>query len=114
MQQDPILQGEDGLERSSEKESTKDKRQSRINALVFGLVFLLVAIAPYPWNSYAPLLFLLPLIYSILNKLKQKSGAEEGVQDSQLTGSRESNTRRQPYSQRPRDPKDPRKYRPIN
>jgi hypothetical protein len=79
MQQDPILQGEDGLERSSEKESTKDKRQSRINALVFGLVFLLVAIAPYPWNSYAPLLFLLPLIYSILNKLKQKSG-EPGEQ----------------------------------
>jgi len=101
-------------ESSSEEESFKDKRQSRINLLVFGLVFLLVMMAPHPWNTYAPLLFLLPLIYSMLNKLKQKAGAEEEVQDSRLPRSRESYARAEPYTEKPRDPKDPRRYRPID
>jgi hypothetical protein len=108
MEQEPLAPEEEAKE-----DSGRDNKLSRINALVFGLVFLAVVMAPYPWNTYAPLLFLLPLVYSVLNKLKQRAGAEEDVKDPRLPQSQESYARPEPYTFKPRDPKDPRRYKPI-
>jgi len=87
------------------------KKKSRINALVLAAVFLLSALAPYPWNVYAPLLVLIPLVYSVVNRVKKNgSSREPQVWSSNQQGGEAS---REPYGSEPRDPKDPRRYKPI-
>lgn len=87
------------------------KKKTRINALVLAAVFLLSALAPYPWNAYAPLLILIPLVYSVVNRVK-KNGS---LREPQALGSNQEGVEafREPYGSEPRDPKDPRRYKPI-
>lgn len=89
------------------------KKRTRINALILGAVFLLLTVAPHPWNTYAPLLFLIPVIYSLVSRIRGASNVP-GPSPSQSVPPQEPDSRRpEPYSYKPRDPKDPRKYKPI-
>jgi hypothetical protein len=102
-----LAQDEDDL---APGELEASRKKSRINALILGIVFLLLVVAPHPWNSLVPILLLIPLIYSLVNRVRGASRSS-GPSPSPAPGS--SDSRREPYSHTPSDPNDPRKYKPI-
>lgn len=91
------------------------KRKARINAVVLIMVFLLISLAPYPWNIFAPLLFLVPVILSISNRVRRDGASLDALPDntSVPTESHDSAVK-EPYSCAPKDPNDPRRYKPIH
>lgn len=103
-----------GQEEISPEDIATKKRQARINALVLGSVFLLTVMAPYPWNTYAPLLFLIPLLYSIAKKIRRTTADADLLQQrTRIDFENEAADREEPYSHTPSDPHDPRRYKPI-
>ncbi len=89
------------------------KRKSRINALVLGAVFLLLYVVPSPWNVYAPLLFLIPLVYSLVSRNRTVSGTSPASAAKPTMPESITTEVKEPFSYTPRDPKDPRRYKPI-
>ncbi|NWG12310.1 MAG: hypothetical protein HXY20_02110 [Acidobacteria bacterium] len=85
------------------------KRKMRLNALILAAVFLLLTVAPHPWAVLAPLLFLLPVLYTAFEKLRRRASGQGGSWESQGAGAEHG----EPYSSIPRDNRDPRRYRPI-
>src|SRR5262245_28924582 len=85
------------------------KRRSRLNAASLGLVFLFFTFGPPPCSLFAPLLFLLPVLYSLLTRLRGTSIES----DRPVTGEIDTEPPAEPYSYTPRDPNDPRRYKPI-
>lgn len=81
----------------SQEELERQKARVRINALVLALVMILALVAPPPWNLFAPVVFVVPLIYSLVTRLR----------------SARAPSTQEPYEYRPKDPKDPRRYKPI-
>jgi hypothetical protein len=104
----------------SEKDITpeaaeKARKRSLLNALVLGGVFLLGAMLPSNYKAFAPLLFLIPLILNVADKIRH-AGDISGTPPSDRTYSPPGTGRissLEPYSYKPRDPKDPRRYKPI-
>jgi hypothetical protein len=91
------------------------RRKARTNAVVLIAVFLLISLAPYPWNIFAPLLFLVPLMVSILNRVRRGSAPLDALPDNtSAPPERHASAVEQPYSYTPKDPNDPRRYRPID
>lgn len=97
---------------SSEEEK---RRKKRLTGFLFAGVLLLGALLPPRYKVFSPLLFLLSPLFDVLSKLHG---------DSIQSGSSQENRTpphyappppksKQPYSYKPRDPKDPRKYKPI-
>ena len=86
------------------------KRRSRLSAVTLGLVFLVSAFAPPRWKMFAPFLFLLPVVFSILSRLRGTS-VESGPPVARKIETQGPAT--EPYSYTPRDPNDPRRYKPI-
>lgn len=91
------------------------RRKARISAAVLIGVFLLISLAPYPWNIFAPLLLLVPLIQSIAGRMRRGTVSLDALPDT-ATASRKSHPSvvKEPYSCTPKDPGDPRRYKPIN
>ncbi len=85
------------------------RRKMRVNALILAAVFVLVTVAPDPWGAFAPLLFLLPVFYTILEKLRGKASGRGKTWNSEGSGAKHP----EPYTSVPRDHSDPRRYRPI-
>lgn len=93
----------------------KAKMQLRLNALILGGVFLLGVVLPPAYKAFAPLLFVIPFIVSVVNKIRQvneKSGNPPRDQSSSPP-MLNSTPSLEPYSSKPKDPKDPRRYKPI-
>jgi hypothetical protein len=86
------------------------RKRTRINALALLLIFVLSLVAPYPWNSYAPLLILVPAVYGLLTRFRKDRSSQTAPQDA---GSHLNGSSLEPYARKPKDPDDPRKYRPI-
>lgn len=93
---DPFGHGESTGDISQE-ELARQKARVRINALVLALAMVLATVAPPPWNLFAPFAFIVPLVYSIVTRLR----------------SARPPATIEPYEYRPKDPKDPRRYKPI-
>ena len=83
------------------------RRRTRANAVILLLVFALLTFAPQPWATFAPLLLLIPLLHAILDRVRPGSTPSGSTQPSKADSYPE------PYSLKPRDPDDPRRYRPI-
>ena len=110
---------------AGEKNPTKDKNASdtpeetkkrwKRSALIFAGVILLSSILPSDYKGFAPLLFLLPVIISVMDKIQQTDKTSEHPARNQLYSAPtpEQTTSHEPYSYKPRNPKDPRKYKPI-
>ena len=97
------------------KASEKDKKQWRLNALILAGVILLSAVLPPEYKVFAPVLFLIPVIVSVVNKIRQ-FGDNSGNATQDQTYSPpvyEDTSALEPYSYEPKDPKDPRRYKPI-
>ncbi len=81
---------------------------------MLGVVFLLITLAPPPWNTYAPALLIIPFIYALVGRLRRaarSSNAEPSAGRPSAPGGRP--TVIEPFSYTPKDPKDPRRYKPI-
>ena len=59
---------------------------------------MLTTFASYPWGLLAPILFLAPLGYAIMRRLRAAGKTEPTLE---------------PFSSVPKDPQDPRRYKPI-
>jgi hypothetical protein len=100
----------------SPEEIEAAKKKMRINALVFGGVFMLTMILPQPYKLFAPILFLIPIILAIKEKI-HRPGEQSGMSPRDPTYYQPSQDRLHrpiPYEIEPKDPKkDPRRYKPI-
>jgi hypothetical protein len=91
------------------------KNRTRLNALILAAVFLILTLAPSPYNMYAPLLFLIPLIYSIVGRARQASGAPTLPGNGQhIEPTSQESDHAEPYSYTSKDPQNPRRYKPID
>ena len=99
----------------SPEDSEKTKKQWRLNALILAGVFLLSALLPPRYRAFAPLLFVIPFVVSVVNKIRQvreKFGSPpQGQIDSPPISGRIPS--QEPYTYKPKDPKDLRRYKPI-
>ena len=95
----------------SKEEIAAAKRKTKVNAITMFLFFLVTAVLPYRWKPFAPLALLVPLIYRLYTRLRDASSSAPapGVNLPQAP----EMPRKEPYSYTPRDPKDPRRYKPI-
>ena len=95
--------------------SEKTKKQWRLNALILAGVFLLSAVLPPKYKAFVPFLFVIPIIIAVVNKIRQVSEKSESPShyptDSPHMPDRI--TSHEPYTYEPKDPKDPRRYKPI-
>jgi hypothetical protein len=109
------------ISRNSPKDETtpeelqKAKKQGQLNALTLGAVFLLGILLPPAYKPFAPLLFVIPVVVKVMNKIRQ-TGENSGNPPrnrirSQPMPERDPST--EPYSHNPKNPKDPRRYKPI-
>ncbi len=90
------------------------KRQHRLNALTLAAVLLLSTVLPAPYGAFAPLLFLIPLLFALVNRIRQaRAGVEAAPDVSSPRPEDEETPVIEPYSYTPKDPKDPRRYKPI-
>jgi hypothetical protein len=97
------------------KPSEKDKKQWRLNALILAGVVLLSAVLPPEYKAFAPVLFLVPVIVGVVKKIRRFGENSGNVTQDQTYSPPvyEDTTSHEPYSHTPKDPKDPRRYKPI-
>jgi hypothetical protein len=94
----------------SQEANAVRKRRSRLNAVILGLVLLVYMYGPPRWKLFAPLLFLLPVLYSLLSRLRGASIESDRPVTREIDAEPPA---AEPYSYTPRDPNDPRRYKPI-
>jgi hypothetical protein len=94
-----------------------DKKKSRWIALLLLLIPVLGIVLPPPYRGIAPFLFLIPLVISLWNRwcnADVKSGnSQPNSQPNQTHPMPDQDPSAEPYSYTPKDPKDPRRYKPI-
>lgn len=95
--------------------SEKTKRQWKLNSLILAGVLLLGAVLPPEYKAYAPLLFVVPFIINLVNKMRQagENSGNPSQNPRYAPPGSERISSREPYTYQPKDPKDPRKYKPI-
>jgi hypothetical protein len=105
------LPGNDKTPESSEKA----KKPWGLNALILAAVFLLTAVLPPGYKAFAPFLFLIPVILNVVNKVRQADENPANPAGDRTYSPPVSNRipSSEPYSYKQKDPKDPRKYKPI-
>ena len=106
--------------KSSEDDITPDslekaKKQGKLGALILVCVLVLSIVLPPKYKPFAPILFIIPFVMNVVNKIRQvreksQSPLEEQPHSLPVSGNLPSP---EPYSYKPKDPKDPRKYKPI-
>ena len=93
----------------------KPKKQVNLNALILAGVFVLGLVLPSPYKTFVPILFLVPIILTVVKKIRQSSEISGDMpQDPSYSSSMSDRIHSvEPYSYTPKDPKDPRRYKPI-
>lgn len=106
----------DSIEETSSPEAVEAaKRQSRLNLLILAGVFALGVILPPEYKAFAPILFLVPVIMAVVKKVRQ-AGEKPGdtpPRHDYAPPMHESMPSGDFYGYEPKDPKDPRRYKPI-
>ena len=100
---------------SGSKTPPKSGKKTGRNALILAFVILLGAILPSEYKAYTPLLFLIPFIVDAIYKLKKTSEEEKYTRPDQTYSPKTAYPRpsSEPFIYKPKDPKDPRRYKPI-
>ena len=94
------------------------KHKSRMNAMILIAVFLagivlpVASLAPSPWNVVAPTLSLIPMVYAIVQRIRKPGASGERLPETLMRYADFSDLK-EPYSCTPKDPKNPRRYKPI-
>jgi hypothetical protein len=111
-----MKQGLNPLEEQQEQEKKeKAKRRSRLNGIILAGVFLLSIFLPKAYKAFAPFLFLIPIVLEIANKMR-KSGeipADTPPRETYTPPAPDHVSPDEPYYYKPKNPEDPRRYKPI-
>lgn len=93
----------------------KAKKRWPLNALILAGVFLLGAVLPPDYKVFAPVLFVIPFIINLTDKMRHAGEEPEHPSIGQTYSPPVPGpmTSHEPYSYTPKDPNDPRKYKPI-
>jgi hypothetical protein len=93
----------------------KAKKQGRLNALVLAAVFLLSILLPSAYKPLAAILFVVPFVVKVMNKIRKTEENLESSPKSQTYSQPKPDqiSSTEPYAYKPKDPKDPRRYKPI-
>jgi hypothetical protein len=93
----------------------KVKKRSLLNALILAGVLVLGAVLPPAYKAFAPLLFVIPFIIAVMNKVRQAGEKQENPARGQSYSPRvpDGIPSLEQYTYKPKDPKDPRRYKPI-
>jgi hypothetical protein len=112
-----MKQGLNPLEEQRDREKKeKAKKRSRLNGILLACVFLLSIFLPRAYKAFAPFLLLIPIVWEIVIKMRQSGKIPSDIPH------RETHTTppapdyaspAEPYYHKPKDPKDPRRYKPI-
>jgi len=89
------------------------KKRSRLSALIILLIPVLGTLLPKPYKGLAPVLLLIPLFISLANKFRKADEKSGNSPPNQTYSMPRKDHSVEPYLQTPRDPKDPRRYKPI-
>ena len=93
----------------------KAKKQGKLGALILVGVLLLSIVLPPKYKAFAPVLFVVPFVMNVVNKIRQaREKSQNPLQEQPHSPPvSEKIPSLEPYSYKPKDPKDPRKYKPI-
>jgi hypothetical protein len=91
----------------------KAKKQGKLGALVLAAVLLLSIVLPPEYKAFAPILFIVPFGINVVNKIRQMREKAENPLQEQPHSLPDGIPSIEPYSCQPKDPRDPRKYKPI-
>lgn len=99
----------------SPEAAEKAKKQRMLNAAILAAVLLLSAVLPPAYKVFAPFLFVIPFILSVLHKIRQAGVNLPNPPEDQTHYPPVPNRipSPEPYAYKPKDPKDPRRYKPI-
>ena len=89
----------------SPETSEKVKKQWKLNTLILAGVFLLSVVLPPKYKAFAPLLFVIPFIINVANKIRQADNTPENP-------SQDNNTYTAPAPDRT-PAQEPYTYKPI-
>jgi hypothetical protein len=84
------------------------RQRSGLSALLVGAVLVFTMVAPPDWKVYAPLLFLIPLLANVVTRRRRRNAGQTQPDCGTIP-----HPSPDPYSHSPKDPKDPRRYKPI-
>jgi len=79
-----------------------------VNAAILAAIFALSILLPPDYKAFVPLLFLIPLVLAVVAKVRRIRNKNEY---SPYTPDADHSV--EPYSHTPKDPNDPRRYKPI-
>lgn len=101
--------------RATENVDESKKRSRLLDALSAMGVFLLGILLPRSYKIFAPFLFVIPAIIAAVNKarlsnVKYRDPMQDQAHSAPMPGRIPS---LDPYAEIPKDPKDPRRYKPI-
>jgi len=105
---------ENETEDLSKEEVEAAKQRNRVNAIILAAAFAVITLAPNPYKLFAPLLFLIPVIFSLIYRMRKASSEpalRSNIPPAQLSIPKPNGS--DPYSYTPKDPQDPRRYKPI-
>ncbi len=93
----------------------KAKKQGKLGAIILVCVLLLSIVLPPEYKAFAPILFIIPFAINVVNKIRQVREKSQNPLQKQPHSQpvSDSISSLEPYSYKPKDPKDPRKYKPI-
>ena len=93
----------------------ESKKMSRLSAAIMAAIFVLGVVLPPAYKPFVPFLLLIPLIIALINKFSRMgSRSEDSAQYQGYSPPvQEQDSCIEPYSYTPKDPKDPRRYKPI-
>jgi hypothetical protein len=91
----------------------ESKKRARLIALAILLIPVLAAVLPLPYKAFVPFLFLIPLFMSLANKFRKGVEKSGNALPAQSPSMPDKDHYVEPYFYEPKDPKDPRRYKPI-
>ncbi len=91
------------------------KKKSYLNFLALAAVFLFGIVLPPKYKAFAPIFLLIPFIVSVVEKARRLSGKEDPAAPDRGDEPRTHlpAPSGEPFSCEPKDPRDPRRYKPI-
>ena len=102
---------------TSPESSEKAKKRWLLNVLILAGIFLLSVVLPPDYKVFAPLLFIIPFIINAADKIRQAAETPENSPGNRTYSPSMPRPDRmsspEPYTYKPKDSKDPRRYKPI-
>lgn len=90
------------------EESRAAGKSALVNAAILAAIIALSILLPPEYKAFVPFLFLIPLVLAVVAKVRQIRKKNEYVPHMP-----DANPSAEPYSYTPKDPNDPRRYKPI-